>query len=235
VSYNWENIRYSVMTRLGNPDELSSAMVDEAVESALHIISRISPIEVLGEINFQKDQATYEVEDGVIDVSELIMPQTSSPHLSLDLVNIESGQIEYHPSLVGIDTFSNPSLITVVERQWKEFNRRREFEFEFNPDTGEIRIIPAPGYNGTALYCGDKKRDLEDIPESMERPFKQLVMAESLEMMAYSLSGGAIKSVPVGIGNVQYETGDVIENAGKLRERAKKNLGVNGGGTVISG
>lgn len=93
--------------------------------------------------------------------------------------------------------------------------------------------MPAPRMTGKAVYKGTMNRTLEMIPAKFMKAFKDLIYAEALDVMSNVVGGGGITSVPIGIGNVSYDTSKMAAKSERVRQSALRKIGGAGGAVVI--
>lgn len=221
-------LKAEVRKRLGNPSEeaLPSANIEIAIDMALEEVSRVMPVHAYKEIELQTGVQEYDIDKDVVDVIEFWMSYgQSSSELSL-------------PEYSGMRVFHSPSLMHILEHKWEQWNYRYGHDWEFNPDSHKLMVIPAPQYSGKAVYKGSMNRTLTTIPAKYMRPFKDLILAEVLNIatMTRTVGGGDIVSAPIGIGTVTFSsetTAALTKQSEKLRADAIRKFGVGGGAVVI--
>ena len=198
--------------RLGNPSEtaLPNASLQTAVNMALEEVSRLMPVYVYKQVDLQVGVEEYGVEEEVVNVTDFWMsfPQ-SSAEFALDLEGT-LGVLGLDPEYAGMRVFHSPSLMHILEHKWEQWHYRYGYGWEWNPDSRKILVMPAPRMTGKAVYKGTMNRTLEMIPAKFMKAFKDLIYAEAMDVMSNSYGGGGITSVPIGIGNVSYDTTKLI-------------------------
>lgn len=221
--------------RLGNPSEtaLPIASLQTAVNMALEEVSRLMPVYVYKQVALQVGVEEYGVEEEVVNVTDFWMsfPQ-SSAEFALDLEGT-LGVLGLDPEYAGMRVFHSPSLMHILEHKWEQWHYRYGYGWEWNPDSRKILVMPAPRMTGKAVYKGTMNRTLETIPAKFMKAFKDLIYAEALDVMSNIVGGGGITSVPIGIGNVSYDTSKMAAKSERVRQSALRKIGGAGGAVVI--
>lgn len=231
-----EDLMSEARERLGNPSEtvLSEAGLETAVEMALEEVSHLMPVYVYKQLILQTNVAEYDVDEGIVNVTDFWMsiPQ-SSIEFALDLDStLSNAALDYE--YAGMRVFHSPSLMHILEHKWEQWFYRYGYGWEWNPDSRKILVMPAPRMTGKAVYKGTMNRTLETIPQKFWKAFKDLVYAESLMVIANAYSGGGgVTSIPIGIGDVRFDTGRMEAKAEKARKEALSKFGVGGGAVII--
>lgn len=225
-----------VRDRLGNPSEtaLPDASLTIAVNMALEEVSRVAPIYVYKQLDMKAGIEEYEVDDdSIVNVTDFWMsfPQ-SSAEFALDLEGT-LGVLGLDPEYAGMRVFHSPSLMHILEHKWEQWHYRYGYGWEWNPDSRKILVMPAPRMTGKAVYKGTINRTLETIPAKFMKAFKDLIYAEALDVMSNVVGGGGITSVPIGIGNVSYDTSKMVAKSERVRQSALRKIGGAGGAVVI--
>ena len=81
------------------------------------------------------------------------------------------------------------------------------------------------------MYKGAMQRDLDTVNVRYIEPFKDLVKALSMETWALRLS--MFKSIPVGVGKIDYEPKYMMDSVKGLKKDAIRRLTNGGSGVVI--
>ena len=220
-----------VTGKLGNQYSADATfLIENAIYDALDDLSRLRPITGYRTLNLTPQVSTYLLDDDVIDVQDCwlgLSPNYSFGHdLEAQMFGI-TGRYEY----VDINTFHSPSLILMLEQKWESLRDRYSTDWEYDPDTNSIRVIPEPSQVGKAVYKYAAKRTLADLPQKYMAGFKSLVFAECLE--ATDIERSRISSIPVGIGSVTFNTASSDKKIEQIRQDAYRKLGIGGGGFVI--
>jgi len=211
-----------VRNRLGSPSEsiISDGSLETAVNLAVEELSRVKPIYGYKQIVLRVGVPEYDVDEDVVNVVGFWIGHSS---LSSDF------GLEYP----GMQVFHSPSLAHILEHKLEQWHYRYGYGWEWNPDTRKLLVMPTPNRVVKAVYKGTINRKLEDIPEQYMRAFKDLVYAESLEVMVNIRGGSGVSSVPIGIGNVTFDTSKIEEKAKQIRADAVRKLGGAGGAVVV--
>ena len=230
-----EDLMRETRERLGNPSEtaLPNASLQTAVNMALEEVSRLMPVYVYKQVALQVGVEEYGVEEEVVNVTDFWMsfPQ-SSAEFALDLEGT-LGALGLDPEYAGMRVFHSPSLMHILEHKWEQWHYRYGYGWEWNPDSRKILVMPAPRMTGKAVYKGTMNRTLETIPAKFMKAFKDLIYAEALDVMSNVVGGGGITSVPIGIGNVSYDTSKMAAKSERVRQSALRKIGGAGGAVVI--
>lgn len=134
-----------------------------------------------------------------------------------------------------LSTFHSHSLAVIIAQKWEQLSSQYSYEWEYNLDTGQVLVLPAPQVEGKMVLKIAYKRELKEMPTSLEQPLQDLALAECLQLTAVSSSDG-IMSLPIGIGNVTFDNTKLLARADILRKRGLQKLGVHSGeGVVIIG
>lgn len=228
-----------IKARLGNPPEtaLSTDTINFSIDAALDELSRLQPFYIYHTINLTQGNSVYAVEDDIIDVRGVWFTSQRMYRMGMTMEDFNllgdtaMPAAHQHGEYAGLKVFHSPSLMNVIEEKWERLRARQVQAWEFNPDTGELMVLPTPKRNGIAIYKGVIKRDLSTVGSKYISPFKDLARAISMESWGYKTSG--IKSIPIGVGKVDYEVGSLIKTASKLKEEALRKLMGGGSGAVI--
>jgi hypothetical protein len=231
-----EDLMRETRERLGNPSEtaLPNSSLQTAVNMALEEVSRLMPVYVYKQVDLQVGVEEYSVEEEVVNVTDFWMsfPQ-SSAEFALDLEGT-LGVLGLDPEYAGMRVFHSPSLMHILEHKWEQWFYRYGYGWEWNPDSRKILVMPPPRMTGKAVYKGTMNRTLETIPQKFWKAFKDLIYAESLMVTANAYSGGGgVTSIPIGIGDVRFDTGRMEAKAEKARKEALSKFGVGGGAVII--
>lgn len=230
-----EDLMREARERLGNPSEtaLPNASLQTAVNMALEEVSRLMPVYVYKQVALQVGVEEYGVEEEVVNVTDFWMsfPQ-SSAEFALDLEGT-LGVLGLDPEYAGMRVFHSPSLMHILEHKWEQWHYRYGYGWEWNPDSRKILVMPAPRMTGKAVYKGTMNRTLETIPAKFMKAFKDLIYAEAMDVMSNVVGGGGITSVPIGIGNVSYDTSKMAAKSERVRQSALRKIGGAGGAVVI--
>ena len=221
------DLRQSLRRRMGS-DEVSEEFLDEAISLALEEINRLVPKTEYRTLAITAGVETYSITDAtVIRVTDLWLA-LSATHVSEMQAAYGASEEEY----AGMRLFHSPSLAHILEHKWEQWNYRYEYDWEFDADARTLLIIPAPRYTGMATYRAALARDVAEVPERYIPALRDLAYAETLEILGNS--SGMIQSLPVGIGNVVFNTDQLLSRAEEIRGRARRKLG-RGGSSVIIG
>lgn len=227
---NETTLAAEIRAKLGSPslDELSNDSLIYAIRDALSELSRLQPYYVYNNIDLQKGVQTYSVDDDIVDVVNFwFTPKAQYSTLMKECIALGAGIPV--SNYQGMSVFHNPSLINIIEEKWERVRNRDVSDWEFNPDTRELFIIPAPTTSGKGIYKGTLKRTLETVPEKYEGAFKDLVKAMSME--SWIVNKSQITSIPIGVGSVRYSTESMEKSAASIKEKALEKL--RGGGSVV--
>ena len=226
-----------IRIRMGNPSSsvLDDNMIRYAIDSALGELSRFQPLYTYGQIDLVKDVPTYTLDSNIVDVRNFwYTPKAIKPihkeWMSLtgsEGVPAGEGYYDYE----GIKVFHSPSLRSIFDEKWDRMRSRQLMDWEFNSDTKELLVIPAPSESGKAVYKGTMQRTIESISPKYESAFKDLVRAFSMETWVFKTS--TIKSIPVGVGKVDYDTDNIRRIADSLKREALGKLISGGSGVAI--
>ncbi len=224
-----------IRSKLGEPtiSELSDSSIEVAINSALDELSFLQPYYTYESIDIVRDVDTYSVGSDIIDVKGFwysLMSDYFDVKYRNEFTVLGPGTPFNEYS--GLKVFHSPSLMNVIEEKWEAVERRKMHKWEFNADTKELLMIPCPKKEGKGVYKGLIKRDLSTVPEKFAGPFKDLAAATS--MFSWSTNISRIKSMPVGVGKIDYDTSGIIRSMNALRENALKRL-KSGGSVVVIG
>ena len=229
-----EELAAEIRIKLGNPSvqELSNEVIYYAIDSALKELGRLQPYYTYEEVDIVKGVSTYTVGSDVIDVKGFwfSLNKNYADFDYKDAFNFSGEGIPFN-EYADLKVFHTPSLMNVLEEKWERVNARNQNSWEYNPDTKEILLIPTPKKDGKGVYKGLLQRSVEGIPEKFLDPFKDLVLAGSMDTWLFSMS--MIKSIPVGVGKVDYETRGMERSKDRLREEALRKLRSGGSAVVI--
>lgn len=227
-----EELSAEIRVKLGNPSvqELSNEVISYAIDSALKELGRLQPYYTYEEVDVIKGVSTYDVGSDIVDVKGFWFNFTRD-YVDFDYRDIFALSGEGMPfnEYADLKVFHTPSLMNILEEKWERVHARNQHSWEFNPDTRELLIIPEPKQNGKGVYKGKMHRFIESVPDKFEAPFKDLAMAFSMDTWLFSLS--MIKSIPVGVGKVDYETRGMERTKDKMKEEALRKL--SGGGSAV--
>ena len=227
-------LQSEIRAKLGNPStsELSDTVIAYAVDDALDELGRLQPYYTYEDFDILKNIDTYSVGSDVIDVKGFWFTYSKN-YIDFDYRErfILSGQGSPFNEYADLKVFHSPSLMNVLEEKWERLESRNLHTWEFNSDLQELLIIPPPKDNGKGVYKGLLKRDLDNIPEKYMTPFKELAQACTMDSWIFSMS--MIKSIPIGVGKVDYETKGMEKARDTLRERAIRKLSSGGSAVVI--
>lgn len=217
-------IREEIRKRLGGPstDAVSDESIETAIVSALEELSRILPVIVYEQINVQAGVSEYAIDEDIVDV--------------IDLYASESYAMLPFFDNLGLNTFHSPSLLNIVEQKLEQWRYRYGRDWEWNMDTGKIMIIPEPIRSGIAICKCAKARTIDQIPAKILKPFKDLCYGETFETLANIYGSSGVTSVPIGIGNVTYDTSGLQSQSASIKAKALSKLSAYGGaGSVVVG
>lgn len=225
-----------IRKRMGgvNDSVISDECIETAIDSALEEMTRIVPACVYKSLILVRGKEEYDVDEDVVTILDLWLTFHSYNAFALNLDAQGYGVID--PEYADISVFHSPSLMNIIEQKWEQWNYRHGHEWEWNMDSRKIRLIPAPRSNGKAVYKASKVRTLDNVPVELLKPFKDLVIAESMSSKANEFTFlGGVTSMPIGIGNVTFSSQGLSDKAGKMREEALRKLYSAGGGagTVV--
>jgi hypothetical protein len=222
---------------MGNPSDsvISDDSIRLSINSALGELSRLQPYYVYHELSLTKGNSTYDVEEDIIDVkgfwfSPMHIKPVHQEWISLTGAEGVPDNEGYH-EYAGLKVFHSPSLMNILEEKWDRLKSRQLMSWEFNPDTKKLLVIPAPIESGIAVYKGVIQRDITMINIKYEDAFKELVRALSMETWIFKIS--TIKSIPVGVGKVDYDTDNLTRICRTLKQEALKKLSGGGSGVVV--
>lgn len=209
---------------------LSATMLQYAIDSALDDLARIKPKIGYELVTMVAGKSEYSVPEGTYNVLDVVFPEVSGydgeSAWFQEFANIGDGDLS---------TFHSHSLAVIVAQKWEQLSSRFNYDWEYDVDAGKVMIMPAPSSNSKMIMKIAYKRTLEEVPPSLLQTIETLALAESLRMLATS-AGGGITSVPIGIGNVSFNTTQLSQQANLLREEAIKKLGTStGAGAVLIG
>ena len=229
-----EELSAEIRVKLGNPSvqELSNEVISYAIDSALKELGRLQPYYTYEEVDIIKGVSTYDVGSDIFDIKGFWFNFTKN-YVDFDYRDIFALSGEGMPfnEYADLKVFHTPSLMNILEEKWERLHARNQHSWEFNPDTRELLIIPEPKQNGKGVYKGKLHRSIESVPDKFKPPFKDLAMAYSMDTWLFSLS--MIKSIPVGVGKVDYETRGMERAKDKLREDAIRKLSSGGSAVVV--
>lgn len=223
--------------RLGSPSdsEVTDSAIGYAIDSALSELSKLQPYYVYGEITLSKNMSNYDIDNDVIDIKRFWNSLESKHPINLQDIYITGHEaVNYSPhghEYTGIKTFHSPSLINIIEEKWERLRSRKLFSWEFNPDTNQLMVLPTPHANGIGVYKGTLMRDLSTVGTKYAEPFKDLVKVYSMETWLFKTS--MLKSIPVGVGKVDYETKNSVDMLRRLKADALSKLKSGGSAVVI--
>lgn len=226
-----------IRARLGNPSEsvLSNDSIHYSIESALSELSRLQPYYVYEELNMVKGVSNYELGASIIDVRSFWFTPNYVNSVHREWMALTGAEgipaIDGYSEYVGLKVFHSPSLMNILEEKWDRLRSRQLLSWEFNPDTNILMVIPAPKESGKSIYKGTLKRDISTVSAKYEGAFKDL--ARALSMEAWCLKLALIKSIPVGVGKVDYDTDSLRKASSGLREEALRKLIGGGSGVAI--
>jgi len=209
---------------------MSATMLQYAIDSALDDLARIKPKIGYELVTMVAGKSEYSVPEGTYNVLDVVFPEVSGydgeSAWFQEFANIGDGDLS---------TFHSHSLAVIVAQKWEQLSSRFNYDWEYDVDAGKVMIMPAPSSNSKMIMKIAYKRTLEEVPPSLLQTIETLALAESLRMLATS-AGGGITSVPIGIGNVSFNTTQLSQQANLLREEAIKKLGTStGAGAVLIG
>jgi hypothetical protein len=222
-----------IRLRLGSPStsEISESTISVAIDSALGELSRLQPYYRYVELSITSGTSVYPVEDDIMNVRGFWYtpnrPFDTDMQKSMDYVETDKSSFN-----IGLNTFHSPSLINVLEEKWEHMNRRNVVDWEFNPDSKELMVFPVPTTSGKAVYKGIMKRTLNTVSELYEDAFKDLCRALSMEI--YMVKQSSIISIPVGVGDIKYDTRGIVRVSRDLKADAIRKL-TGGGSAVVIG
>ena len=226
-----------VRTRMANPP--ASSMPDDviryAIDTALGELSRLQPYYVYHDLDIVKDVHEYDVEPNIVSVRNFwYTPQRHLP-VHKEWMNLTGSKgvpadTEYN-EYVGIKVFHSPSLLSILDEKWDRMRSRQLLSWEFNPDTKKLLVIPTPKESGKSVYKGVIMRDIHSVGERHVSAFKDLVVALSMESWIFKVS--AIKSIPVGVGKVDYDTDNLRRISTGMKQEALRKLMSGGSGVVV--
>ncbi len=221
-----------IRVRLGSPStsELTDAAIGFSIDSALSELCRLQPYYKYYNIDIVKDTAEYSVDPAVINVRGFWF----TPRYK-DTLTIEDWNFGEFTTLsneyTGLKVFHSPSLMNIIEEKWERMRSRHNYTWEFNPDELKLLVLPTPKESGKGAYKGIIQRTLSTINVMYEEPFKDLARALTMETWVFKL--GKIKSIPVGVGKIDYETKDLTRAMRDLKADAIRRLSVGGSAVVI--
>ncbi len=229
-----EELYAEVRVKLGNPStsELSTVAVSYAVEDALAELSRLQPYYTYEDIVITKGVDTYDVSSDIIDIKGFWYTFSRYfPDFDYKDQFVLAGEGLPYNEYAGLKVFHSPSLMNIIEEKWERTSSRSMHTWEYNPDSRELLMIPTPKQEGKGIYKGLMKRDLNNIPEKFISPFKDLVRAYTMETWITSMI--MIKSIPVGVGKVDFETRGLERAKNELKKEAIRKLSSGGSAVVI--
>lgn len=233
-----EDLIAKLQTLLGSTGAgVSGDMVQYAIDSALDDLARYKPKIGYELVNLLPGKAEYAVPAETYNVLDAIFPDgIGGVHPQMH----QGGNSDWHNEFAAIgdgelSTFHSHSLAVVLAQKWEQFTSRFEYDWEYDLDENRVIVLPAPQTASKMLLKVAYKRTLDEVPQKLVSPIEDLALSECLRMLATS-AGGAITSVPIGIGNVQIDSDKLVERADVLRATAIRKLSPHSGsGSVIIG
>lgn len=226
-----------VRTRMSNPSEsmLPNDTIRYAIDSALGELSRLQPYYVYHDLDMVKDVEEYDIDPDIISIRNFwYTPHRHTPiHREwMNLTGSAGVPVDSdHNEYAGLKVFHSPSLLSILDEKWDRIRARQLMSWEFNPDTNKLLVIPTPKEAGKSVYKGVIMRDIDTIGRKHEAAFKDLVVAMSMESWIFKVS--SIKSIPVGVGKVDYDTDNLRRISTGMKQEALKKLMSGGSGVVI--
>ncbi len=223
--------------RLGSPSdtEITDDAIGYAIDSALSELSRLQPLYMYDEVNIIRNVSEYDLGETIVDVKGFWTSLESKYPINTRDIDITGHDaVLYSPfnsEYEGIRTFHNPSLINIIEEKWERLRSRRLFSWEYNADTNTLLVLPTPTKSGVGIYKGVLQRDLSTVQTKYKEPFKDLVKVYSMETWIFKTS--MIKSIPVGVGKIDYETKNSVDMLRRLKADALNRLKSGGSAVVI--
>lgn len=221
-----------IRLRMGSPSttEIGNDIIVASINSALDELTRLQPYYKYVELDIVVGTSVYSVANDVINVRGFWYTPNKAFDTdmkeSMSYVDGDEGSLN-----IGLNTFHSPSLINVIEEKWERMNSRNVIDWEFNPDTKKLLISPEPTQSGKAVYKGIMKRTLATVSELYEGAFKDLCRAMAMEI--YMVRHSSIISVPVGVGDIKYDTRAIMRVSTNLKSEALRKLAGGGSAVVI--
>ncbi len=222
-----------IRARVGSPSvtELSDAAIGYAIDSAVSQVSMLQPYYTYVNIDLLKGVSNYTLASTIIDVRGFWCVPTTKYTSGMEGFDLIVGASEQQHEYTGIKVFHSPSLVNILEEKWERIRSRRLHDWEFNASTKVLTVIPTPSKASKAICKGVIARTLSTIDPKFEAPFKDLITALSME--TWSMKMSMIKSIPVGVGKIDYDTENAMKNTIALKKEAIRKLNSGGSAVVI--